>query len=466
MMCYALGALLAAALTSFFLVPISNDHREYYRDSVVVSTHYLNVLEQTTMTTTSTTTSTRNGTTTRSRIPTRTTTRPPTTTAKPLPDLIILDFLRYDSNDLYDENDTLHRVFAQHFFNVYYIVSSACALTMIAFLVFYVVELKASSKSNQNESHELGSDAKTPADPVQTSRIPFKKRFANFISQKLVNSMSGNRGTEKCAVQHKPSASIYLWNCCILVSVSLFYALTYGSHKIQANYFTSYAIQAEYLKKNLQNNEILGFEAKITSSNWSNLLSFTNSYNTPSMSFIQANYSFAIYYAGIFIGLLVNLGLLSPIVAKYLKPKPIVLAYTSCILHLMSRTFTLVFASVLISNDSMRPLSLTIWWCLCFLNGLFIAPLPALLFEYLSSASPNIQFSVLSKNLAHVELISLSMGVALFQFIVGHLIDSTKTFNALINIGFINALAMVSFLALVHLIFKYIPRKHRLINPS
>jgi hypothetical protein len=478
MMCYSLGALLAAFLTKLFLVPITYDHREYYRDSMVDSRNYLKVMEATTSAaaTTTTTLSRSNTTTSRPRVPTRPTTRPTTTTtAKPLPDLIILDFLRYDSSDLYDENDTLHRVFAQHFFYIYYIVSSVCALAMVTFLVFYVIELRASSKANQSEHHELGSsDSKSSNKVTQDDRLSAKKRLANFLDFKLnfnlVNLIAENKriplNASNQPQQQTTNTSIYLWNCLILLFLSLFHAFTYGSHKIQANYLTSYAIQTEYLRKTLQNNEILGFEARAAFSNWSNILSFTESYIAPSMSLIQANYLLIAYYSGIFLGLVVNVMLISPFVAKYFTIKPIVLAYVNCLLHLASRTCTLIFAAVLISNDSFRSSTWLIWLILCFLNGFFIAPLPALAYEYLSGASSNIQFSVLSNNMSVVELISLSTGMALFQLAVGFSFDSSQTYNSFVNIGFVNAIAMVACFALVHLVFKYVPRKYRLVSPS
>lgn len=475
---YAIGGLLAALLVRFCLTPISYTHRQHYQTPINELLQALyqsenpfsaSIATTTTSTTSTTSASTRRGQTTprTTRPTTRTTLKTLATSPLANTDINILDFVRYDSFE--DGTDKLTRLFENNLNYPFYVIAALNAILMISFLILYTLECKIASCSDSFKAFEnlemKISSPQTEIQPLESSKLQkMKDCFIKMLNFSIIDASvsSASHGVTKSKPINDKFLKTTLPNFCFniihLLAIMLSYFFAFGSFKMQANFLFSYCIQPEFVDiSTIISNGLI------------------DSLNNPSpgkdiaLSFTEASYVQAVFFAGITIGLTINFFLLKN---RFFSLKPIQLLYINIGLNALVKILSVLFELFVINEKIWSHFSEFIGWCiLMFFNGFFVVSIVPLLHEYFiedwnCNSNAVVKFSLKQKYIYISELLGLVLGAAFSQFFLSMLIHVTQTFDSFMNMQLVYALAIVIFFLVIHFYTWFVPKRYRIVNPN
>jgi hypothetical protein len=472
---YAIGALLAPILVRSFLKPFIFSYRQFYN---VPNKEFLDTFLVTPSISTSTSQMQKHITTKKFHTNKlfKTTTRESTSPSKLTTDkILIIDFLRLDE----DSGDGLYRLFERYFNYVYYIITGFNAIMVIVYSVFFLVESKLLlSKEKEQEKSSDSIEMLKPAVSIiskveTTSRIEkswsfsekIKNIFENLTNSSILISNKPDRKTSK--------SKNNLINIFILFLLILFYSLIYASFKLQSNYLLSYSIQPEYHPRHYNPNvhedyvdELKNFYNSTTSLN--QLFSFKLQYNFLSSNLLTGSYLLLIFYAGNIIGILLDLLILS-----VTKLNSIYLLYFNTLFYAFIQLVTISMVTAVFSYDSIsETVKNIIWFLIQFFNGFFLSSIPALFCHHFSMKSDDEVregqgwYFIKIKCLTFCEIFGLSIGAAVFQWLIPFLNELYNNFNSFINILFVNSILILLILQIIHISFVFINKRKSFVSPN
>ena len=227
---------------------------------------------------------------------------------------------------------------------------------------------------------------------------------------------------------------------------------------MQATFLFSYCVQPEFVDI-----------SNVISYGITDVLHYPDFGKEISLTFSEASYVQAFFFAGIAIGLTANFLLLKN---RFFSLKPIQLLYINIALNVLVKAATLSFELFVINEHLLRFFwEFSGWSVLMFFNGFFVVSVPPLLHEYFvedwnCNANAVIKFSLKQRYIYISELVGLVLGGGFSQYFLSMLIHVTQAFDSFVNLQLVYALAIMVFFLTIHFYTWFVPKRYRIVNPN
>ena len=457
---YAVGAFLAPVITRSLLRPFIHEYRQFYEAPNKEFLKKFLITNQSFITTTSTRT-----TSFKSIKTLFTPTQTPTTQPKLITQSILsIDFLRLAE----EGGDGLYRLFGKYFSYIFYVITAMNAILVILFSVLFLIESKVFiNKQNQQNLNESIGMQKKEIFSITSSTPSTVENLSKFeiIMKKISNF--------KILIPNKPMKPFsnlknMFINIFLFIFLIIFYSLIYTSFKLESTYLLSYSIQQEYVERYYDDyfKDIFVYTTT-TSASFNQLFSFNKSYNFLSLTLVNGSYLLMVFYLGIIIGLGLNFLLISKT-----SLRSIFLLYFNILLHALTQFATIFLITIFTSNSLSEPVKHIIWFFIQFSNGFFLSATPVLFFDHFSlktfdqSTSAPGEYFIKNKYLTACELIGLSIGAGIFQWLMTILNKLNNNFNSFINIIFLNSIASIVIFFTLHICLLIINKRKNFVSPN